>query len=117
MLYTADIVRAQSNATSKPSAITLIDGQDVYQFLENLSQQGIFQDPDSLYNNLFYEKASIAIGQGVGVFGGGGRGRFIYPGPKTTIKYENGTTIEYTNYARVLGDFFGVDSGEAFYQK
>jgi hypothetical protein len=117
MLCAGDIVKAQSDATIKPSAITSIDDQNVYLFLGNLAQKGAFQDPDALYNTLFFEKASIAIGQGAGTFSGGGRGRFIYPGPITEVTYENGTTSKYTNYANVLASFSGVHSGESFYKK
>jgi hypothetical protein len=90
--------------------------QDVNKYLENLSQVGSLQDRDALYNNLFYQLAQVSLGtlgSGTGMFSGGGRGRFVYRGATTTLKFANGTTLTVENYARVLvPSFRGVDSGE-----
>ena len=109
-----------TNATGRlPSPVTQIDGQDAEDYLEALKQVGILQDPDALYNNLFWQAAQVAIGSagtGFGVFSGGGRGRFIYPGPTTSLTFANGTTSTYANFARVLLPLTGVTDGESFYQ-
>ena len=103
-----------------PASVTEIDDQDVTVYLEDLKQRGILQDPDSLWNNLFWNPAQIALGSsgtGTGVFGGGGRGRYVYPGPTTTLTFSNGTKTSYPNFANVLYEFSGVTDGESFYQK
>jgi hypothetical protein len=47
----------QPNTSTMPSALSEIDGQDVYEYLENWAQLGALQDPDALYNNVFFELA------------------------------------------------------------
>ena len=109
---------ADFNTTTTPSAITSIDGQDVYTFLENLGQLGALQDRDASYNVLFYSPAFNALSPGwLGYFGGSGRYGYIYPGATTSITFENGTTVTLSNLARVIGDFTGVIDGDTFYQK
>ncbi|KAF2016727.1 hypothetical protein BU24DRAFT_209162 [Aaosphaeria arxii CBS 175.79] len=103
------------NISYTPSAITKIDGQDVSDYLEALSQYGSLQDRDALYNNVFYELAQISLGSsgsGTGMFTGGGRGRFVYPGPTTTLKFENGSSYTMQNFARPLLSFRNITSGE-----
>ncbi|KAK8189291.1 uncharacterized protein BKA78DRAFT_253348 [Phyllosticta capitalensis] len=104
------------NASFTPSPIVKIDGESSTAWLENWSQYGSLQDRDALYNNVFYELAIVALGTssaGMGTFTGGGRGRWIYPGETTTLQFENGTSIVLKNFAKVLTDFTGIDSGEA----
>ena len=113
----ADIVAQSMNSTSA-SAITSIDDQDAATYLENLSQFGSLQDPDALYNNLFYELAQISLGStgtGTGVFSGGGRGAYVYPNATTKFTFANGTTSTYQNFARVLVDFTGIENGQDLY--
>lgn len=103
------------NISYTPSAVVEIDGKDVNEFLEEVSQHGSLQDRDALYNNVFYELAQVSLGSsgaGTGMFTGGGRGRFVYPGPTTTLKFANGTTYTMQNYARALQSFRGIDSPE-----
>jgi len=107
------------NITYTPSAVVEIDGQDVNKFLEDWSQYGSLQDRDALYNNVFYELAQVSLGasgSGTGSFTGGGRGRFVYPGPTTTFKFANGTESTIENYARVLTSFRNINSGEELAQ-
>ncbi|KAL6708366.1 hypothetical protein ACN47E_003290 [Coniothyrium glycines] len=103
------------NVSYTPSPIVEIDGQDATEFLENLSQYGSLQDRDALYNNMFYELAQISLGTsgaGTGMFTGGGRGRWVYPGASTTLKFANGTEYTMQNYARTSVSFRNVNSGE-----
>lgn len=66
---------------------------------------------------MFFELALNSTGSNWGgYFSGSGRFGYIYPGPNTTISFENGTTTTYQNYARVIGDFTGVTDGETFYE-
>lgn len=94
---------------------------DAVTYLEGLAQAIPLQDPNAAYNNLFYELAQNvlppAVTSGLGFFTGGGSGAYTYPGPETTLTFENGTTSTYPNIAQVRSSLTGVTSGEAFYQK
>jgi hypothetical protein len=97
-----------------------VNGETVDDFLDTLSQLGFLQDPDALYNNLFYEKAFDAqyLNQRyTGYFALAGRFGSFYPGPNTTIQFENGTINTYQNYAEVIGVFTGVVDGPSAYQQ
>ncbi|KIV98713.1 hypothetical protein, variant 1 [Verruconis gallopava] len=118
--YSDILAASQGNASFTPSAIVKINGQDATDFLLNLSQQGSLQDRDALYNLLFYNLAQISLGsQGsaTGMFSGGGRGRLNYPGPTTELEFANGTKASFTNTARVLVDFTGIQTGTDLYQR
>lgn len=107
------------NATFKPSEIVKIDGQKATTWLENWAQYGSLQDRDALYNNVFYELAIVSLGTtsaGMGTFTGGGRGRWVYPGDTTTLKFANGTHLTLHNFAKVLTNFTGVTDGESLYK-
>jgi hypothetical protein len=53
----------------------------------------------------------------VGTFAGGGRGALNYPGPTTSLTFGNGTNVTFTNFARVLQPFTGVQSGQDIYDQ
>ncbi|KAL1633608.1 hypothetical protein SLS56_002756 [Neofusicoccum ribis] len=116
-----DILAASfPNSTYTPSAIVKIDDQDAATFLEELSQHGSLQDRDALYNNVMYELAQIQLGSTgstTGMFSGGGRGRYVYPGPTTKLDFANGTTKTFENFARALVSFRGVENGTALSDK
>ncbi|KAE8441746.1 hypothetical protein EG329_004490 [Mollisiaceae sp. DMI_Dod_QoI] len=110
----------EANSTVMPSEITKVNGQNVTAFLEDLAQLGFLQDPDALYNNLFYEKAfdaQYAYTRYTGYFALAGRMGYFYPGPNTTIEFANGTVNTYQNYADIVGNFNGVVNGTTMYQK
>lgn len=111
-----DVLGSQfKNISYTPSAITEINGQDVFEYLENFSQYGSLQDRDALYNNMFYELAHVSLGSsgsGTGMFTGGGRARFAYPGDTTTFTFANGTSLTIENFARVMTSFRDIYSGE-----
>jgi hypothetical protein len=104
------------NISYTPSPVVQIDGQDAALFLEEFSLYGSLQDRDALYNNVFYELAQVSLGTygaGVGMFAGGGRARYVFPGATTTLKFANGTEYTMENYARFVGDNFrGINTGE-----
>ncbi|KAF1961555.1 peptidase S41 family protein [Byssothecium circinans] len=112
----ADVLGMQfKNISYTPSPVVEIDGVGATEFLEGTSQYGSLQDRDALYNNMFYGLAQIALGgEGsvTGAFTGGGRGRYVYPGPTTTLKFANGTTHVMENYANVLTSFRNIENGE-----
>jgi hypothetical protein len=104
------------NISYTPSPVVEIDGQDATSFLEQYSLYGSLQDRDALYNNMFYELAQVSLGSsgsGVGLFAGGGRGRYSYPGDTTTLKFANGTEYTMENYARLVAtNFRNISTGE-----
>ncbi|ORY19892.1 hypothetical protein BCR34DRAFT_551887 [Clohesyomyces aquaticus] len=119
-VYPDIVASSLGNASFTPSAIATINGQKATEYLENWSQYGSLQDRDALYNNVFYELAIVSLGSsstGMGTFTGGGRGRWVYPGATTTLGFENGTSVTYNNYAKVLVSFDGVTDGTSLYKK
>ena len=103
------------NISYTPSPVTEIDGISAVEFLENLSQYGGPQDRDALYNDVFYELAQVSIdqeGTGAGMFTGGGRGGYVYPGPTTTLKFANGSEYTMQNYAHTDYNFCKIVSGK-----
>lgn len=73
------------------------------------------QDPDAGYNSFFYSfNSGQDSGPNLGTFSGV---LLFYPGPSTSLKYENGTSVEKDNFALLNGDFTGVVDGDSFYQK
>ncbi|KAK5116770.1 hypothetical protein LTR62_007444 [Meristemomyces frigidus] len=117
----ADVLAASfGNISFTPSPLTQIDGQDSTEWLLAYSENGSLQDPDALWNNMFYLLAQVSLGAsgtGTGTFSGGGRGRWIYPGPTTTLTFANGTSVTSQNFARVLSDFSNITSGEDIYSQ
>ncbi|PVI06595.1 hypothetical protein DM02DRAFT_724268 [Periconia macrospinosa] len=117
-VYADILTESFGNSSFKPSAITKINGEKATDYLEKWAQLGSLQDRDALYNNVFYELATVSlgpVGSGIGTFAGSGRGRWPYPGAKTALEFENGTTAEFENYAKVLISFTGVTDGESLY--
>jgi hypothetical protein len=69
---------------------------------------------------MFYEKAFDAQNSNqryTGYFALAGRFGSFYPGPNTTLQFENGTINTYQNYAEVIGVFTGVVDGSSAYQQ
>lgn len=115
-VYQDILASSFSNSTFTPSAILKINDEDATTYLEDLSQHGSLQDRDALYNNVMYELAQIQLGStgaSTGMFSGGGRGRWVYPGPTTKLDFANGTTTTFENFARALVSFRGVENGTA----
>ncbi|KAF2034351.1 hypothetical protein EK21DRAFT_56424 [Setomelanomma holmii] len=119
-VYADVLAESFGNATFTSSAISKINGENAKDYLEKWAQIGSLQDRDALYNNVFYELATVSlgpVGSGIGTFAGSGRGRWVYPGATTEFVFENGTTAKYDNFARVLGSFAGITDGEGVYKK
>ncbi|KMP02078.1 hypothetical protein DIZ76_010631 [Coccidioides immitis] len=112
-VYSYNDLNGKSNGKWRPSAIKSIDGEDAQQWLRRLSYRGSAQDPDALYNALFYNPPGH-IQDAVGAF-------FTAPGvytePQIHVEFENGTKKEYQNDAIFHVDFDGVRDGETFYKK
>lgn len=108
----------QNGEARNTSAVTQINGQDVVDFLNTQAQNvsyGNLQDPDALYNNMFY-----ALNAGIG--GVNSNGAFSiqrnYPGDETSVTFENGTTTRLANVAVFNNayDFTGLESGDSYYE-
>ncbi|KAK2747309.1 hypothetical protein FQN57_002207 [Myotisia sp. PD_48] len=111
-IYSLNDLKVKNPKGWKPSAITKIDNIDVVQWLQHWSYYSTSQDPDALYNNLFYSIPSAATGS---------YGSFIstfgeYTGPQTRYTFENGTTKEVHNSAVFSESFKNVKDGESFYK-
>lgn len=93
-----------------PSAITHIEGRNVVEYLEQESQQHQYHDPDARYNVLFYMPSAGAFGRFVSPS--------VYPGPSTTVTFENGTTRNFVNNAIIQDPevWQYIGSGRTFYQ-
>ena len=79
-VYADVLAESFKNVSFTPSAITKINGEDALVYLENWAQYGSLQDRDALYNNVFYQLASVSLGptgSGIGTFAGSGRGRWV----------------------------------------
>ena len=97
-----------------PSAIKSINDQDANQFVQNASVLSTYHDADARYNRMFPNQAQISMGMFVSEFSRGVRPT----GPYTNVTYENGTTANYLNYARIqLNSFNGVTDGPSFFRK
>jgi hypothetical protein len=80
-VYADVLAESFGNATFTSSPISKINGENATDFLENWAQYGSLQDRDALYNNVFYELATVSlgpVGSGIGTFAGSGRGRWVY---------------------------------------
>ena len=118
-MYSDVLAESFANATFTSSPICKINGEDAQAYLENWAQYGSLQDRDALYNNVFYELATVSLGpagSGIGTFAGSGRGRWVYPNATTELEFENGTSVIYHNYAKVLIPFDGIVDGESLYK-
>ena len=62
---------------------------------------------------MFYNHNQFSANQGLGQFSL----PMKYVGESTTFIFENGTTADIPNQARVIGNFTGIDGPEAFYER
>jgi hypothetical protein len=109
-IYTyGDVVKANNDSSFQPSPIKMINGMSAQNYLANVSADSDFHDADTRWNALFPSQALLASGTTfLGSFRTG-----QYQGPNTTL----GTTWSRMNVAVVFGNFTGVNSGEAFFQR
>jgi Peptidase family S41 len=97
------------NSTSSPSPISRIDGEDVNEFLQKEADRLAYHDPDARWNSLFFRLAAQT-------FGSFASPRW-YPGPTTTVLFENGTEQTRTNRAilQEASAWSDVTDGDSFY--
>jgi hypothetical protein len=105
-----DIIKARDEDFT-PSPIVEINNKTADDYLNEWSKTYTFHDKDARYNRNFYNQAGASIGQPVEEFIAG-----RYPdGAETFLTFDNGTTKAYFNYAKIMADMSGVDTGELFY--
>ncbi|OAA67930.1 peptidase s41 family protein [Niveomyces insectorum RCEF 264] len=110
-----DVLLPAGTATSP---VVRINGEDAVAYVEQtvLADSGN-QDPDAAYNSMFYSVPASLTGSSGNFFaGGGGRGRFTYPGPNTTLTFANGTERTVPNFAYVRSPLAGIADGETMYR-
>lgn len=96
--------------------VKLINGVDAAEYIESTINKATYnQDVDAAYNTMFFEKANFAVSGSAGYFANGGRIRYIYQGPNTTVTFENGTVATWENKATIKAPMTGVVDGESFY--
>ncbi|CAK7227183.1 hypothetical protein SCUCBS95973_006457 [Sporothrix curviconia] len=114
------VIKVYEDVVADPktaSAVVQINGVDAATYIENTIFTASFnQDPDAAYNSMFYAKAVFGAGEGSGYFSGGGRIRFSYQGPATTLTFANGTNATFTNTATVLAPLTGITDGESMFE-
>ena len=91
-----------------PSPVVKIDGVDVVSFLLEQSLTKLEQDPDTLWNSLFYQLGKTASS----TF----ENPSFYTGSETTITFANGTELTNSNIAFVNVNLTGVTTGDDAYQ-
>lgn len=106
-------LNGKSSQKWKPSPFKSIDGEDAQKWLRRFSYVDSSQDPDALYNSLFYSVPGSTQGSSGSFYGTSN----VYTGPEITIEFENGTKREYKNEASFSLDFDGVKDGKSFYEK
>jgi hypothetical protein len=113
-IYTyRDVLKANNDSSFTPSPVKMINGMSAQEYLANASTASDFHDADTRWNALFPSQALLASGTTfLGSFRTG-----QYQGPNTTMRFANGTTFSEMNLAVVFGNFTGVNSGKAFFQR
>lgn len=63
-VYSYQDILLSRSSTFVPSALATINGQVASKYLEDLSQLGALNDPDALYNSMFFSPAFAAESAG-----------------------------------------------------
>ncbi|KAH8659352.1 hypothetical protein BGZ60DRAFT_566904 [Tricladium varicosporioides] len=113
-----DTLASVNNTSFRPSAVLKINDIEASRFIQDISDPSTpFQDRDAGYNAMFFSKAGLGGLGSTGFFQAGGPLSFTWPGPTTTLTFENGTTTTFKNQALVRSSFNGVTDGDTFYRK
>ena len=98
------------NRAYTPSPVKTINDIDALTFLLSQCLAGHNQDPDALYNSLFYQLSKQVVDI-PGLF----QYPQFYPGETTNITFTNGTTHTYPTIAHVNVNFAGIQTGDDAY--
>ncbi|RDW71635.1 hypothetical protein BP6252_08198 [Coleophoma cylindrospora] len=105
------VYNATSDLDWTPSGLVSINGQNTSTYLNLLGQtMSPFQDPDAIYNQVFYSLPAAAYNGGSGLFVIGG---YKYGFTDDTYIYEfaNRTSATFDNIATTSLDFSNITSG------
>jgi hypothetical protein len=111
----SDILLSLNDTSFTPSPIVKLYGNHAEYELRRAASWSSMTDQDAAYNMNFMSLAQLSLGPlgtTVGTWAGGGRGTIGYPGPTVNMTFENGTTIQTENFARVLRPFSNITDGE-----
>jgi Peptidase family S41 len=110
------VTASQNKLNWQPSAISKINGEDVNTYLQRLSMtMSSLQDPDAIYNQLFY---SIPLSfQGGGNLYDVGGWMYGFANDTTAYTFANGTTARFYNYASPMIDFTVIYDGPSLFQE
>ncbi|KAF2746168.1 peptidase S41 family protein-like protein [Sporormia fimetaria CBS 119925] len=98
-----------NSTDTEPKAVSQINGEPAAQFLEKESNMIQYHDPDVRYNAMFFQLPAENYG--------GFSSPSFYPGPDTTLTFEDGTEETFQNFALVLDpmSWMDISSPEDFY--
>ncbi|KAF1982191.1 hypothetical protein K402DRAFT_363373 [Aulographum hederae CBS 113979] len=103
-IYTAEtLLSKDSPYVLSQSPVTMINGMDVNEFLEESAYDYRLHDPDARFNALLRTEGFPQPGS-------------RYPGASTNITYENGTSVLSVNLAIPLRSFENVVDGKSFFK-
>lgn len=115
------VVKVYEDVIASPETASIvkeINGEDAVKYISDwIFKASGNQDKDAAYNSMFYSKAYEAELGSQGYFKSGGRVRYVFPGNTTTMTFENGTTIEFENLARLKDNWVGVTDGSSFFEQ
>jgi hypothetical protein len=115
-----DILLSANDTNFTPSPISLINGLPANEALGEIAFEASERDEDAAYNSLFVSLPQLSIGyngNGGGLFVGGGDGQTFLPESHTNLTFENGTTVVWQNFAKVVQDFTNITTGEELFDK
>ncbi|KAF2754713.1 hypothetical protein EJ05DRAFT_488870 [Pseudovirgaria hyperparasitica] len=103
------IYSARDANQASASEVTQIDGRPVTDVIAEEAAYSSYHDPDARWNTMFVLQPAESSGFFVNPRN--------YPGPSTSISWENGTTTEYPNAAIVQDPDYWSDvfDGQSFY--
>lgn len=118
----ADVDQVYAQATNgtlpqwRPSPVVSIDGQPVSQYLQTISLFGNYEDPDTLFNQLFYSPALAFQNGGDAYFAGYNK---FGLNDTTSYIFANDTTKPkiVANAAYLQQNFTNINSGAALFSK
>ncbi|KAK2616347.1 hypothetical protein QQS21_000781 [Conoideocrella luteorostrata] len=119
--HSLPVIKLQKDVITNPQTaqvISKINGIEASKYVQDtVNEASDFQDPDAAYNSMFWSKAVSRTGRQHGGFISGARHWYLYSGPKTSLTFSNGTTIELENKAEVVSNMTGVVDGPSMYKK
>ncbi|KAF2117627.1 hypothetical protein BDV96DRAFT_489617 [Lophiotrema nucula] len=104
----AVVLQAKGNS-SKVSAITKINGEDAYEYLQKQASLQQYIDGDGQLNSMFYKGDTGSISNF--------QFQARYDSDSTKFTFANGSEAEYDNYAVTDVSWSGVKNGETFFDE